>query len=141
MSRKDSNNKGNGYGAVATILGPETYIDGSLRFKKSLKILGEFKGTIETEGLLIIGEEARVEANVKVGALILGGGLTGDVYAAERIEMLSTGRLIGNIKTPELRVETGVIFEGQCEMTKVKERTAGTKESEGKPETKAPQGK
>lgn len=131
--------KGNEYGAVATILGPETYLDGTLKFKKSLKIEGEFRGKIKTEGLLIIGENANVEANVRVGALVLGGALKGDVEASEKIEMLSTGKLIGNIKTPLLKIESGVLFEGQCIMSKGEvhgDKKKGEKEQAPPPQEK-----
>jgi len=101
---------------VETVFSSTTYFNGNLKFNSSLKIEGTFKGEIISSGYLIIGEKARVDANIKAGSIMIAGEVHGDVEASERLEMLSTGKLYGNIKTKILKMADGVIFEGSCEM-------------------------
>ncbi|MEW5817145.1 MAG: polymer-forming cytoskeletal protein [Spirochaetota bacterium] len=103
---------------VCTTLGKETAFKGSMKFVKSLKIDGEFEGEIESKGFLYVEEGARVRANIKVGSIVIGGIIHGNIEAAEKLEMLSTGQVFGNVKTAKLRIADGVVFEGKCEMIK-----------------------
>lgn len=103
---------------IRTTLGPETVFRGTIRFRDSLKISGRCEGRIESEGALIIAKGAEVNAEVKVGSLVLAGTLTGNVEATSQTEIGSTGKLFGNLRTGQLRVEDGTVFEGKVEMLK-----------------------
>lgn len=103
---------------IVTTFGPETEFEGELTFETSLRILGKFKGDIKTNGLLIIGEDAKVEADISAGSVIIGGYVKGNVEAKSKLEILSTGKIYGNVKTNKLRIADGVIFEGTCQMLK-----------------------
>ena len=48
--------------------------------------------------------------------MVVGGTVHGDIEAADRIEMMSSAKVYGNVKTTRLRIADGVIFEGSCEM-------------------------
>ncbi len=104
------------HGTISTILGKDTYFNGVLTFKKPLQIAGEFIGEIISDGFLYISESAVVRANIKAHTVIVGGQVTGNVIATERLEMLHTGKVNGNIKTAKLQIADGVIFDGNCEM-------------------------
>ncbi len=104
------------FGTISTVLGKETSFSGILNFKKPLEISGEFEGEIESEGFLLVSEGAKVRANIKAGTVIVGGEITGNVIATQRLEMLPSGRVNGNIKTAKLQIADGVVFEGNCEM-------------------------
>ncbi|PJZ69216.1 cell division protein [Leptospira perolatii] len=104
------------YGAISTVLGKETSFSGILNFRKPLEISGQFQGEIESEGFLLISEGAKVKANIKAGTVIVGGEITGNVIATQRLEMLPSGKVNGNIKTAKLQIADGVVFEGNCEM-------------------------
>lgn len=114
-------NKGKGQnpvfegGTVSTVLGKETEFRGILTFKKSLQINGKFEGAIESEGYLLVAEGAEVKANLKALHVIIGGQVIGDVEAAEKVDLLETAQLTGNIKTKNLHVADGAVFEGNCE--------------------------
>jgi cytoskeletal protein CcmA (bactofilin family) len=99
-----------------TTLGAETHFKGTLKFDSSLRIDGKFEGEILSQGVLIIGEGADVKADLEAGVLVIGGAVTGNVTATDRLEMLRTGKLVGNIRTRKLKVADGVLFEGKCEM-------------------------
>jgi cytoskeletal protein CcmA (bactofilin family) len=102
---------------IATTLGKETSFSGTLRFKDSLRIRGKFEGEIDAMGRLIIDAEAVVSARrIRATSVIVGGTVHGDIEAADRLEMLPTARVYGNVRTAKLRIADGVIFEGNCEM-------------------------
>lgn len=103
---------------IKTVLGPQTVFRGTLRFKDSLKIMGRCEGRIESAGVLIIGKGAEVLAEVKVGSLMVAGSLKGNVEALVQTEISSTGKIIGNLRTGQLRIEDGTVFEGKVEMLK-----------------------
>lgn len=103
---------------ITTILGEETVLNGTMRFADSLQINGKLNGDIESEGFLYIQEGAEVVANIKVRSIVVGGVVKGDIIATERIEMLTSGRVYGNVKTAKLKIDDGVLFEGRCEMIK-----------------------
>lgn len=103
---------------IKTTLGAQTVFRGTLRFRDSLKILGRCEGRIESPGFLIIGKGAEVFAEIKVGSLIVAGTVKGNVEALGQTEITSTGKIIGNLRTAQLRIEDGTVFEGKVEMLK-----------------------
>ena len=103
---------------IATTLGKETVFSGTMRFTSSLKIDGSFEGEIESSGFLYVEEGARVKANIRVGSVVIGGVVHGNVIATKKLEMLSTGKVYGNVTTSRLKIADGVMFEGKCEMIK-----------------------
>jgi cytoskeletal protein CcmA (bactofilin family) len=101
---------------ITTTLGRETDFNGTMRFKDSLKIDGAFSGEIVSSGFLYIEQGATITANIHVGSVVVGGTVKGNIEAAEKLEMLSTGKVYGNIRTAKLKIADGVVFEGKCEM-------------------------
>ena len=101
---------------VETVFSESTVFSGELKFDTSLRIEGGFKGKITSKGHLIIGENAKIRANIKAHSIVIAGEVKGNVEAFDRLELLPTGRLYGNIKTKKLKMADGVIFEGSCEM-------------------------
>jgi len=99
-----------------TIFAEDTEFNGKLSFDEPVEIKGKFKGEINTKSVVIISETANVEANIKANAVIIAGTVKGNVEAAEKVDILSTGRLYGDIKTAKLKIADGVIFEGSCHM-------------------------
>lgn len=95
----------------------ETEFKGDLRFKGSFRIDGRFKGKIDSDSILIVGENGKVEADIKASYLIINGEIKGHVQATEKIEINSTGRIIGTIITPKLVVEEGAYLEANCQTT------------------------
>lgn len=89
-----------------------TEIIGDIRFSDILHLHGKLKGRIVSEGELVIGEHGFVEGNVEVAVLTLGGTITGNVVATEKIHLLPTGRIQGDVCTPILKVDEGAMLEG-----------------------------
>jgi cytoskeletal protein CcmA (bactofilin family) len=102
---------------IATTLGRETSFSGTLRFKESLHIKGKFEGEIDSLGKLFIDGDAVVNARrIRASSIVIGGVVHGDIEAADRLEMLPSAKVYGNVRTSKLRIADGVVFEGKCEM-------------------------
>jgi len=101
---------------VQAHLGRGSRIEGKLHFDGSVRIDGQVEGEIEAKDTVIIGETAVVVAQIGANTIIVKGKLTGDVNARKRVELRAPGRLLGNIVTPSLVIQEGVVFEGHCSM-------------------------
>lgn len=101
---------------IVGLLGKGTEFEGKLIFDGTLRIDGKFKGEVITKGILAIGEGALVHAEVEADTIIVRGEMHGNLTATKKIEIKGNGRLYGNINTPSLIVDEGVIFEGSCQM-------------------------
>ena len=101
-----------------TILGPEATFEGKLSFQGSVRIDGKFFGEVHTEDTLVVGENAQIEANLQVGAIILHGTVKGNIKARNSVELHAPAQLYGDIETPNLVVHPGVLFQGNCRMEK-----------------------
>jgi len=93
-----------------------TRVEGKLFFKDKMRIDGEFAGEITSENQLIIGKTAQVNADVKVGELIVMGELKGKVSSCDSLQIQEGGRIIGDIRTRKLDIKPGAIFDGKCTM-------------------------
>jgi cytoskeletal protein CcmA (bactofilin family) len=116
---------------INAFLGAGTHYQGKLNFEGSVRIDGSFTGEIQSDGTLIIGKDAKVDGQIKVGQLILSGNLQGEIDANRKIVLHKTANLVGSLQTPVLVMEEGAILEGQVAMAK-----GQPKKTEGKP-TKA----
>jgi cytoskeletal protein CcmA (bactofilin family) len=101
---------------IIAFLGKDTEFEGKLSFSGTVRIDGRFKGEILTEGVLIVGESAVMESEVRVSRIIVSGEIRGNIFAEEKIEILKPGRVFGNIQAPLVVIEEGVVFEGNCRM-------------------------
>ena len=88
---------------------------GTLTFEGTVRIDGSVAGEIRSSGTIILGEHAIIEGDVSADVVISGGRVTGNIIAKEKVQLLSTGIVLGTIKTPLLSVEEGVRFMGNCE--------------------------
>ncbi len=99
---------------INSLIGEGTFFKGDLTLNGLLRIDGDFKGTISDGGKVLIGKSGRAEAAVKAGTVVIGGVLKGDIQATEKVVILSSGLVIGNITAPRLLIEDGVILNGYC---------------------------
>ena len=103
-------------GEINTLLGKGSMFEGKLTFEGTVRIDGNFKGEVFTEGILVIGEGAEVEAEIEVATVIIEGQVRGNVRAKQLVEIHAPGRVFGNLVTPSLFIDKGVLFEGNCHM-------------------------
>lgn len=98
------------------LLGRGCEFEGKLSFEGKVRIDGRFDGQIITNDILVIGEEARISAEISCGTLISHGEMVGNVRAKNAVELHRPARLKGNITTPSLMIEKGMLFDGQSKM-------------------------
>jgi cytoskeletal protein CcmA (bactofilin family) len=103
-------------GEITTLLGRGAQFDGKLTFEGTVRIDGKFKGEVFSEDVLVIGESAHVEAEIEVGEIIIQGTVIGNVTAKRSIEVHAPGRVKGDLHTPSLQIDKGVMFEGRSFM-------------------------
>jgi cytoskeletal protein CcmA (bactofilin family) len=101
---------------VTTLLGKGSEFEGKLSFEGTVRVDGKLSGEVFTEDVLIVGEGAEVNAEVSVGSIVIQGTVRGNIVAKRGVEIHTPGRVRGNINTPSLFVEKGVLFDGQCQM-------------------------
>ena len=103
-------------GEIKAFLGEGTDFKGILTFEGTVRVDGKLEGEIYTKDTLIVGESAVVGAEINVHTIVISGIVRGNVNATGKIEVHRPGKLFGNVKTPSLYIEEGVIFEGNCAM-------------------------
>jgi len=121
---------------INAFLGRDTEFEGKLSFTGAVRIDGKLSGEIFSNGTLIVGESAVIKAQIHIADMVISGEVHGDIFAEKKIEITVPGKLFGNIKTPKLVLEEGVIFEGNCKMKDLKEkannnRAVSPKKTEG----------
>jgi cytoskeletal protein CcmA (bactofilin family) len=102
-------------GKITGFFDKDTEINGDLRFKGTFRVDGHFKGKVDSDSILIIGDSGKVEADIKIGHLIINGEIKGNIQATEKVEVNAHGRVFGTIISPKLTVEEGAYLEATCQ--------------------------
>ena len=104
-----------------TLIGKDVVVEGELKSEGDVQINGQFIGEIETAGDLIIGEHAKVKAEITGTNVYVAGEVEGNIAAKEKLEILETGRINGNVTSQAMQIEPGGILKGSSEMQEVSE--------------------
>jgi len=96
------NRKKMGAAQVDTLVGPNTVLEGNVRFSGGLHVEGTVRGNIyaddgERPSILILNEGGRVEGEVNVPRVVINGTVEGDVHASERVELAPKARITGSV--------------------------------------------
>jgi cytoskeletal protein CcmA (bactofilin family) len=102
--------------ALNALLGRGSEFDGKLNFEGTVRIDGTFTGEIGTNDMLIIGEGAKVTADITCGSVVINGEVTGNIKATEMVELHKPAKVKGDITTPSLMIDKGVQFDGAAKM-------------------------
>jgi cytoskeletal protein CcmA (bactofilin family) len=103
--------------ALNALLGAGSVFEGKLHFEGQVRIDGTFTGEITTTDLLIIGEGAKVSANINCGSVEIKGDINGNVNATDSIVLRASARVQADIYAPSLVVDKGAVFDGNSRMT------------------------
>ena len=109
-----------------TVIAVDTKITGEIQIESKLRLDGEFSGTINLKGIISVGKTGLIEGDIVSRKLIVTGCFLGTAHC-EAIEILASGKVVGQITSKVLVVERGGFFEGE---SKPKE---SAKESSGRP--------
>lgn len=114
-------------GDISAFVGKGVEFKGTISYSGTVRIDGMLEGEIHTDGVLLIGDEAVIQAKVTAGTIVCKGKITGDIVAKERVKLRAPAVFNGSLKCPVLSMEDGVIFNGGLEMSQgVRELTQST---------------
>jgi len=102
----------------STLVARGSRVEGRLFADNDVEVTGEVHGTVEAKAQVLISEGARVEAALHGRVVVVAGRVAGDVSADEKIELLPSAELRGNITAPRIVIQDGATFEGQVFMQK-----------------------
>lgn len=100
-------------------IGENSFFGGRFLVKGNMRIDGRFEGQALLADQLQIGPNARVKTNISATSVVVEGLVIGNISASARILLLSTARVLGDIKTPELIIQDGVVLEGRCTISHI----------------------
>jgi cytoskeletal protein CcmA (bactofilin family) len=98
-----------------TVLGANCALEGTLRSKANVRLDGTFTGTLEIEGNVLVGETARITADINARNISIAGAVRGNV-SGKKVQLLRTGRVWGDIRATALTTEEGAFIDGKITM-------------------------
>ena len=105
---------------ATSIVSQNIRIEGDIRGNENLQVFGKLKGSLKVNGDIFVGESGVVEAEVEGINVTIQGTVIGNVLAKEHLEILSTGKMIGDISARSIDIKEGSSFEGRSQMIKPK---------------------
>ncbi len=102
--------------APETVVGPSVKIQGDLNSEGNIRIEGQVQGKVKTSQSVLIGNGAKINADVLAGNAIVGGEVQGNLKISGNLILQTTAVVIGDIACAILRVEDGAKFTGKCTM-------------------------
>jgi cytoskeletal protein CcmA (bactofilin family) len=104
-----------------SVIGRDNAFSGEFYSDGLLRIDGDFKGVVKGYGVVLVGEKGRIIGDIYANSVRIGGKIKGNVYALERVDILSTGKLIGDLCTKKCLAEEGMVFTGKGTIASKKE--------------------
>src|SRR4029077_19507279 len=101
---------------INAFVGKGVEFKGTITYSGTVRIDGYLDGEIHTDGVVLIGEEAVIQAKITAGTVVCKGKVTGDIVAIDCIKLRSPAVINGSVKAPVLSMEDGVLFNGALEM-------------------------
>jgi cytoskeletal protein CcmA (bactofilin family) len=101
---------------IETIIGKDTVINGSVKGNGIIRVDGRIQGEEVSHGEVIIGDSGEVAADIKARQVTIAGLVKGNIYAEGKVEIVETGKVLGNIRSVNLIINEGALFQGTCDM-------------------------
>lgn len=98
-----------------TVIGANCTIEGTLSSTGNVRIDGTFTGTLDITGNVLVGETARINADIDAKNISIAGAVRGNV-TGNRVQLLRTGRIWGDINANALTTEEGAFIDGKITM-------------------------
>jgi cytoskeletal protein CcmA (bactofilin family) len=99
-----------------TLLAKGVVLKGEIHVEGTVRIDGRLDGDIQTKGQVIIGEDGLVQGTITAGTVVSSGRIKAKVMANERVHLMKTATLIGEVLTPVLLIEEGAKLQGVMDM-------------------------
>jgi cytoskeletal protein CcmA (bactofilin family) len=131
MFRRKDETPAEGADRVDSVIGAGLALKGTLTGTGGIRIEGAFEGDVELLGLVVVGEQGRVTCrHLKAGTVVVAGSVRGDI-TAQRVEIMRTGRVWGNVVTAAFSTEEGAFLRGQITMEEKVDVEPGLQAGEG----------
>ncbi|GHV88052.1 cell shape determination protein CcmA [Spirochaetia bacterium] len=111
--------------SINTIIGPGTFVTGEVEAGGFTRVDGSLRGDLTAKGRVVVGERARMKSNISGTAVTIGGVVSGNVLASERVIILSTGIVLGDIITRRIQADEGCVVHGQITVCQTDEKWNG----------------
>jgi cytoskeletal protein CcmA (bactofilin family) len=105
------------------LLGAGAQFEGKLTFKGTVRIDAKFVGSIVTNDVLVVGERAKIDAEITCGTVVVHGEVNGNVKAKDGVDLRRSAKVHGNIETSSLAVEKGALLQGEVKMATAEKAT------------------
>lgn len=102
--------------AATSVIDQGCDLEGRLTFVGTLVMNGKLHGEVVSSDTLIVGDTGDLDADIHVGVAIVSGTIRGHMTARDRVELRKSASMFGDIETPVLVMEEGVVFDGHCKM-------------------------
>ena len=102
---------------IIAFLGKGTSFKGIVTYNGTIRVDGNIEGEIISQGTLVVGEDAAIDADINIGTMISSGRINGNIMAKNKIHLMHPAIMNGSIKAPILIIDEGVRFNGNCEMS------------------------
>lgn len=104
-------------GSSDLLLGAGAEFEGKLTFKGTVRIDAKFTGSIITNDVLVVGEHARIDAEITCGTVVVQGEVNGNIKAKNAVELHRSAKVRGNVETLSLMVEKGAFLQGEIKIS------------------------
>lgn len=98
-----------------SLIASDLTIEGKIQGTGHVRIAGQFKGDVNVEGDLTIEKGAKLTGGVRASKVTVAGELEGNIESAQRVELLSSGVIVGDLKAEALTVAAGSRMKGQID--------------------------
>lgn len=99
------------------IIGENSVFEGTIKLNGTLRIDGTFKGSELAMEHVVVGKSGRIKSEIRSGSTVIEGIVLGNIYSTIRTMLLPTAKIKGDIITPELIIQNGVIWDGHCKIS------------------------
>jgi cytoskeletal protein CcmA (bactofilin family) len=118
MAKTRERNDMNG-GPVISIIGPGMRVEGDCIAEGTIRIEGMVRGSVYAGKAVVIGKDGEVHGDISTHDAVISGQMHGVLLAASRLEVQSTARIEGEIRTRRLQLEEGAVVNGEVQMGEV----------------------
>ena len=108
-----------------TVLGANCALEGLLRSEANVRLDGTFEGKLEIDGNVLVGETARINADISARNISIAGAVRGNV-SGRKVQLLRTGRVWGDIRATALSTEEGAFIDGKITMVSTESSSPAT---------------
>ncbi len=108
--------QGESFKKVETIIGASVKVKGDFNSQGNIVVEGIVQGNLKTKGSLLVGDKAKITANVEAKEAKIGGEIKGNVKIKDYLELTATAKIFGDVEASSLSVERGAILNGKCTM-------------------------